>query len=259
EAAEAEEKKRASIKKTIDTYQQMSEAAVDTFTKINDAQVKALDAEIAVREKRVEAAKELAERGNTEALRLEEERLNEATKKREEFARRQQAVNAALAVSNAILAVARAAGETGPAAIAAVPAVIAALVAGYAAISAATKESTELAFREGVAGFNSKGGPRDDANRVYISSSDSIKTADGTRKNRHLLEAINNGANLHLINPMMPAMMPMLKQPTGLTNNNYASAHDLKSVEKKLDEVVYAIEGNKMKQNIFFNEQGVGI
>lgn len=254
-----QEERRAAIKKTMDAYESLASSAVKAFETIYAAQVKALDAEIDIRKKRVEAAKELAERGNTEALRLEEERLAAATKKREEYARRQQVINSVLTVSNAVLAVAKAAGETGPAAIAIVPAVIAAIVAGYAAISAATKESTAQAFADGVINFRGKGGPRDDANWVRISSGESIITADGTRKNHALLEAINKGANLQFLNPALVNALPMLKQPEFSSPGNYASSKDLKSLERKFDEVVYAIEGNKLRQNIFFNEQGVGI
>lgn len=257
---ELQEKRRAEIKKTISDYQSLAKSAVDAFQTIYDAQIKALDAEIEIRKQRVEAATKLAERGNADALRIEQERMNEVMKKREEYARRQQILNSALAVSNAVLAVAQAAGETGPLAIAVVPAVIAAIIAGYAAISAATRESTAQAFADGVVNFRGKGGPRDDANRVWISSGESVITAEGTKKNKALLEAINKGAGFKLVDTFIPNMLPTLRQPAfSDINHSYASKQEMKSLEGKLDEVVYAIEDNKLRQNIFFNEQGVGI
>lgn len=252
------EEQKENLKEGIEGYQQLSQAAADAYNKILQAQIDALDKEISIREKRVEEAKKLAERGNTEALRLEEDRLRKAQEQRARFARQQQTVNAAITVSNAIAAVARAALEGGGFGSAAtIAALIAALAAGYAAVSSMTSDTES--FATGVVDYKGKGGPRDDKNWVRISSGESIITAVGTQKNRALLEAINQGAALHMIDPTLPMMMPMLKQPGSQQGNAYTEAKDLKRLETKLDEVVGAIENNKLKQNIFFNEQGVGI
>lgn len=253
-----EERRRAEIKKSIDAYKSLSASAAEAFKAIYDAQVQALDAEIEIRKQRVDAAAKLAEQGNTEALRIEQERLDATLRKREEYAKREQVMNAALALSNAIVAVAEAASQSGAGAVVIVPAVIAAIVAGYAAISAATRESTAQAFADGVVDFKGKGGPRDDANWVRISSGESVITAEGTRNNRQLLEAINSGSKLQFINPALAYTMPVFANPQYSTQG-YASAFDLQVVENKLDGVINAIEDNRMKQNIFFNEHGVGI
>ena len=142
--------------------------------------------------------------------------------------------------------------------IATIAALIAALAAGYAAVTSMSNDSSQ-AFADGVVDYKGKGGPRDDKNWVRISSGESIITAEGTQRNRALLEAINKGAALHMIDPTLPLLMPMLKQPTAITGNTYATAGDMNKLEQKLDEVVDAIADNKMKQNIFFNEHGVGI
>lgn len=252
------EEQKENIKEGIEGYQQLAQAAADAYSKIIQAQIDALDKEISVREKRVEEAKKLAERGNTEALRLEEDRLRKAQEQRAKFARQQQTVNAAITVSNAIAAVARAALEGGGFGSAAtIAALIAALAAGYAAVSSMTSDTES--FATGVVDYKGKGGPRDDKNWVRISSGESIITAAGTQKNRAILEAINQGAALHMIDPTLPMMMPMLKLPGSRQGNAYAETKDLKRLETKLDEVVGAIENNKLKQNIFFNEQGIGI
>ncbi len=247
------------IKKGIEGYQQLAQAAADAYNQILQVQIDTLDKEISLREKRVEEAKKLAERGNTEALRLEEERLRKAQQQRENFARRQQAVNAAITVSNAIAAVARAALDGGGfGSVATIAALIAALAAGYAAVTSLSNDSGN-AFADGVIDYKGKGGPRDDKNWVRISTGESIITAEGTKKHRALLEAINNGTGLQIPGTALPFVMPAFKSPEVGIKGQYASANDMQRLETKLDEVVGAIEDNKLKQDIFFNEQGVGI
>jgi hypothetical protein len=254
-AKEAQEKHRAEIKKTITTYQQLAHTAAEAFNSIYEAQVKALDAEIEIRKQRVDAATKLAERGNTEALRIEEERLAKAQKTREEYARRQQLINAALAVSDAIVAVAEAASETGAGAIAVVPAVIAAIIAGYAAVSAATRESSS--FAEGVVAFKGKGGPKDDANWVRISSGESVITADGTQKNKTLLEAINKGQDVYqLLYHKNALAYPSLKVPTINSIPAFATKTEMKGVEEKLDNLIDAVNSNHTTVHNRMDENG---
>lgn len=253
---ELAEARKEHIKQAVADYQTLSQAAVDAYNTILQVQIDALDKEIAIREKRVAAAQKLAERGNVEALKIEEDRLQKAQEMRAQFARRQQAVNAAITVSNAIAAVARAALEGGGfGSVATIAALLAALAAGYAAV---TSMSNDNAYADGVVDFKGKGGPRDDANWVRISSGESVITAEGTRRNRHLLEAINNGAQLQFVNTALAYTMPAFANPQ-FSSQGYASRHDLRVVEGKLDGVISAIEDNRVRQNIFFNEHGVGI
>lgn len=253
---ELSEKQKKNIHGQIDSYRQLAGAAADAYNSVLRVQAATLDKEISLREKRVEEAKKLAERGNTEALRLEEERLRKALQLREQFARRQQTVNAAITVSNAIAAVARAALEGGGFGSAAtIAALVAALAAGYAAVTSLS--NTGEAFADGVVDYKGRGGTREDKNWVRISAGESIITARGTQKNRELLEAINKGAEWQM--PMQPVSLPVLQQPAIAGTTAYATAKDLGRLEEKLDEVVGAIESNQLKQDIFFNEQGVGI
>lgn len=260
-ADEQDDKKRIKEenKKFFEYYQKGAEAAAKGLQELYERRVKYIDADIAKQKEAVKSARELAAQGNTDVLKAEEEKLAALNREREKFVRRQQVLNAGLALSNAVVAVAKAAAESGPLFPAVIPALIASLIAGYGFVSAATKKASSEGFADGVVGYNGRGGPRDDANWVRISSGESVITAAGTQKNKLLLQAINDGANFRFINPMLPDMLPVLQQPASTGQNNYASAKDLKSLEKKLDEVVYAIEGNKLRQNIFFNEQGVGI
>lgn len=250
---------RENIIQGIDSYKQLAQAAADAYNKILQVQIDTLDKEISIREKRVEEAKKLAERGNVEALRIEEERLRKAQEQRAKFARQQQAVNAAITVSNAIAAVARAALEGGGFGSAAtIAALIAALAAGYAAVTSMSADSAD-SFADGVVDYKGKGGPRDDKNWVRISNGESVITAEGTKKHKALLEAINKGARLQMMEASLPFVMPMFKQPALNAPGQYAAAKDMQRLETKLDEVVGAIEDNKLRQDIFFNEQGVGI
>lgn len=252
------------IQTVVKAYQSLSAAAVDAYNKITKAQEEALDKEIAIREKRVEEAKKLAERGNSEALRIEQERLEDAQKKKEEIGRREQAVNSALALSNSLVAVTSAiatATKSGdPYTVAArvaaaIAAVLGALVAGQSFVK--SFDTSTGAFADGVVDYKGKGGPRDDQNLVRISNGESVITAEGTQRNRALLEAINRGENFSLMGNGLPFVMPQFISPTGSTR--YVSATNMRNVERKLDGVVAAIEDNRLKQNIFFNEHGVGL
>lgn len=256
--------KLARIVKEINAYGELAEAAVQAYSTIAKAQEEALDKEIAIREKRVEEAKKLAERGNSEALRIEQERLEDAQKKKEEIGRREQAVNSALALSNSLVAVTSAiatATKSGdPYTVAArvaaaIAAVLGALVAGQSFVK--SFDTSTGAFADGVVDYKGKGGPRDDQNLVRISNGESVITAEGTQRNRALLEAINRGENFSLMGNGLPFVMPQFISPTGSTR--YASATNMRNVERKLDGVVAAIEDNRLKQNIFFNEHGVGL
>lgn len=264
ELLERLEKRRKILASIKEGYQIMAETAVEAYSKIAQAQIKALDKEISIREKRVEEARKLAEKGNTEALRMEEERLEQAQRKREQIAKREAAVNAALALSNSLVAVTGAianAVKGDPYSIAvrvgsAIAAVLAALAAGYTFVQSFS--SSNNAFADGVVDYKGAGGPRDDKNWVRISSGESVITADGTKRNRTLLEAINKGAAFQMMDASLPMFSPAFAQPA-VINNRYATAYEMKGLERKLDSVVDAIEGNRLKQNIFFNEQGVGI
>ena len=262
---DAEERKKK-LEALKESYQEFGEAVKKIFEEINKAQLEKLDKEIEKRKESVAKAEKLAERGNSELLRIEEERLQKAEAAREKAAQRQmqlnallQASNAALALTEAIVAVAKAAG--GGDAYTVLPRIIAAvggLVAGVVTLTNAFGDAASESFATGVVDYKGVGGPKDDKNWVRISSGESVITADGTQKNRALLEAINEGAVFHHISSALPFTIPQFSQPS-IANNSYASSTELKTVSRKLDAVVGAIEDNKLKQNIFFNEQGVGL
>lgn len=256
----------AKVQQTIDSYQELASAAVDAYKLISKAQQEALDKEIEIREKRVADAKKLAERGNADVLRIEEQRLEEAQKKKEQIAQREQQVNSALALSNSLVAVTSAiatatkSGDPYTVALrvaAAVAAVIAALGSGQNFVR--SFDTSTDSFADGVVGYKGKGGPRDDSNWVRISNGESVITAAGTSKHRSLLEAINNGQAFTMAGNGLPFIMPAFQSPEGVVSRGSISNSNMRSVERKLDNVVAAIEDNRLRQNIFFNEQGVGL
>lgn len=239
-----EERRRAEINKTIDAYKSLTHAVADGAKQIIDIQNEQLDREISIREKRIDVALKLAERGNTEALRIEEQRLNEALKQREINAKKQQEINAALALSDSIVAVAKAASESGAGAIVIVPAVIAAIIAGYAAITAATKNSTELSsFAEGVENFNGKGTGTSDSNVVRISRGESVLTAKATQMYSGIPTMMNKG--------VFPKFADVAMR------SDAASKIDLDKTNKKLDGVIEAIGGLQFKAENKLDGYGV--
>jgi hypothetical protein len=258
------EHRQTEIKKSVAAYQTLANTAVQSFRTIYETQLRSLDKEISLREKRVAEAKELAKRGNAQALQEEENRLNKSQELREKLAQRQLQLNAivrasneAVALTEAIGAVVKAASEGDPYTIAIrVAAAVASLVAGIAAIQSAF--SSANSFAEGIVDFKGKGGPKEDKNWVRISAGESIITAEGTQKNRAFLEAVNKGQRFLMLNDKQVVSYPLLKQPID-SNNHSATKLELKTVEQKLDKVIDAIEGNALKQNIHFDEQGVGI
>lgn len=188
-----EERRREEIQKSIEAYSQLTQAAVSGFNTIYEAQANLLDREIAIREKRVETAVQLAARGNTEILKQEQERLDESIRQREIVARRQQQINALLAVSESVVAVAHAAAQSGTGAIVIVPAVIAAILAGFAAVSSVAREAALPAFAEGVENFQGKGTGTSDSNVVRLSHGESVLTAKATQMYAGIPTAMNNG------------------------------------------------------------------
>jgi hypothetical protein len=231
--------------KYADIARNISTIFRDTFTDIYNYQIQLLDAEIAVRQQRVQTAVQLAQRGNVEVLRSEQQALEEAQQKREEIARRQVQVNAILQASTAAIAAAQAlqvvtnAGATGdPYTIAArIAAAVAALGAAFAFVR--NLVTAARGFADG--GFTGEGGKYEPAGVVH--KGEYVIPQEQTKKYRPLLEAIHTGR-----------VKDFQMSPSG-----YASKIELQGVESKLDMVVDAIQSNKLKQNIYFNEHGVGI
>ena len=244
-----EQRKIRHINELKDAYRSLESAATSAINNILSAQINALDRELAVRQQRVTQATLLAERGNTEVLKSEQAKIEELQRTREQAAQRQiqlnaivAASNAALALTEAIGAIVKAAAQGDPYTIAArVAAAVAALVAGITALKGAFSST---GFAEG--GYTGDGGKHEPAGIVH--KGEYVITKEQTAKNKAVLDAIHHGANFSI---------PELKQPHYVSNNS--TSVDLAETNRRLDMVVSAIEDNKFKQNVFFNEHGVGI
>ena len=126
----------------------------------------------------------------------------------------EQAAAAAQVYINMEVAKMRALAELGP--VAGPPAASAIHVAGM--LSLATIAAQTIAgFKDGVVGFRGKGGPRSDSNLVAISDQESVITAAGTFKNRNVLEAINDGADIEaMINRLVARDGGVMPVPVGV-------------------------------------------
>ncbi len=250
-----------------ETYKELGAVVQEVANNMYQAQIESLDKEIAYRKENVTKAQKLAERGNVEILRYEEERLRKAEQARALAAKKQQQVNAALQASNAavalteaIVAVSKAAAGGDPyTVIARVVAAVGSLIAGVSSLKNAFGSTATESFADGVVDYKGIGGPRDDKNWVRISAGESVITAEGTQRNKKLLEAINNGAAMRMIDPSLPFLMPTFQQPTIAGAHQFASNTEVKQLAHKLDDVVHAIEDNRLRQNIYFNEEGIGM
>lgn len=244
-----EEKEEAArqlrIQRQKDAFKTIVDAAIQSYNIILQAQINAADAEIAIRQSRVNAAIELAKNGNTEILEIEQQRLEESIKEREKYAQRQAAINAALTVSQSVLAIATAAGESGAGALVIVPAVIAAIAAGFAAVTALSKENS-AGFADGVVDLEGPGTAKSDSIPARLSRGESVITAEATAKNKAVLMAMNNGAVYAMPN-------------THTSSHNYNNSTDMSGVISELRELKTVVADNQMKQDIFFNEHGVGV
>ena len=235
------------VDKYVEAYRTIAQVAQQTFSDIYANQLRKLDDAISVQRGRVEEARQFIERGQTEAYNAERNRLEELQRKREEVAQRQLQINAALQASNAAIAAAQAlqvvtnAGATGdPYSTAArIAAAVAALAAGFAFVR--NLVTAARGYADG--GYTGDGDKYEPAGVVH--KGEYVMPKDKTSMYRAELEAMHKGV-----------YMPVMKQGYG---SGYASKVELKGVEKKLDKVVNAIEDNKLLQNIYFNEYGVGV
>lgn len=138
---------------------------------------------------------------------LAEQRFGKNSALTKAFFLAQQAAAAAQVVVSGEVAKIRALAELGP--VAGPPAAAAIEIARN--ISLATIAAQTIAgFKDGVVGINGPGtGRSDDVGPIMVSRDESIITAEGTRKNRNLLERINAGEDVE-------AQLARAAQPVGI-------------------------------------------
>jgi hypothetical protein len=219
---------------------------IQTLQSIYEAQLYYLDKEIAIRRERVDQATELAEKGNVEILEAEQDRLRKTEAERERVAQRQLQLNALLQASSAAIAATQAiqvvtnAGATGdPYSTAArIAAAVAALAAGFAFVTSLTQA---FKFKDGVIGLDGPGNETSDSIPARLSKGESVMTAAETKRYRPYLEAMRAGT-----------FNAMTREPVMINNKN-----DYGRLEKKLDGVIDAIEGNKITARQSIDKNGV--
>jgi hypothetical protein len=184
----------------VNAVQSLAQAVVGFWQQVNQAEAAALDRSIALQNKRVSNAQELAEKGNAEFLEMEQKRLDELERRREANARKQLAINNALAASQAIVAAITAiaqAVQTGSpfAAIAAVAAVIGAIGAVYQ--FANSLNSQNPSFFEGTELVTGPAPAGRDKVRANLHVGERVVRANDNTQYWDTLSAIHN----HLIPP----------------------------------------------------------
>lgn len=244
---DAEERNKESIKNSLDYA---LNTTVQTLQSIYDMQIYYLDLEIAARQTRVDQAVELAEKGNTEILESERERLIEAQNERERIGQKQLQLNALLQASSAAIAATQAiqtvtnAGATGDpyTAAARIAAAVAALAAGFAFVTNLT-QAFKSGFKDGVIGLEGPGTTTSDSIPAMLSRGESVMTAKETAAYRPYLEAMRNGNFDRMIKT---------HEPISATGGN-----SYRTLEKKLDGVIDAIEGNKVIARQSMDKHGI--
>ena len=148
--------------------------------------------------------------------------------------RREQAVNAALAISNAVVAVAKAAaegaGQGGYGAIATVATTIAALVAGYAAIKSLDSDSGG-GFANG--GYTGDGDKHQAAGTVH--KGEFVFNKETTAKYRPLFEEIHKNKAVPFIGAVVP---PVVRD----TANDGPTKYEFRQLSKEMRGVKESVD-----------------
>lgn len=236
---------RQDILDTINLYEILSETAINTYNQIANAKQDQVNREIEYQQYAIQQAQILAERGNTEALRIEEERLRELQQQQREYARQQQIINSALALSYSIAAIAKAALEGGGyASLATVAAVIAALGTGYAFVQSFSANA-QSGFAEG--GYTGDGGKYEPAGTVH--KGEFVFTKEATKRiGVPTLEKLMKGDLSLNYSPILPKSLP---------NDSIATSKEIKSLKKELAGIKQAIYDTEVKAENRMDGRGV--
>lgn len=235
------ERRIGMINAVADAYEELARTAINAANMVLEVQQKNLDREIDIRKTNVGYAIELAKRGNTTILNEERARLNASVRERRKAANAQIAVNTAMIISESILAVARAAAEGGGfGSVATVLATVGAIAGGIAAVTAMSTNAS-VGYFDG--GYTGDGNPRGEAgvvhNQEIVFSKKNIAALGG----KDVVEGIRTGKNFPYI----------------IAGTQMASEDNIWRLEAKFDALMGVVEASKLKQDIFFDEHGVGM
>ena len=181
-----EEADAKSAEERLEIANKLIELTGDAFDEAFDEREKALDDEISRREEKVSLQQSRAEKGLENQLAFEKQQLAQAERERAELAEKRAKQEEAQALAQAFLNAfaSRSKDDPDTAAAKALSDVI---------IAKALSETVAGAFAEGVEDFQGEGTNTSDSNLIRFSHGESVVTAKGTRENKGLVTAMNNG------------------------------------------------------------------
>ena len=200
----AKDKAKAAAKRReeqFETAKQYLELTSEAFSEGVDKEEKEQDEAIKRREESVSLQQSRAEQGLENTLAFEKEQLAKAELERARTAEKRAKQEEALALAQAFLNAfaARAKDDPDTAAAKALTDVI---------LAKALSETIVGAFAEGVEDFKGEGTGTSDSNLIRFSHGESVVTAKGTKENKGLTTAMNNGdvgswfANNMMLSPL---------------------------------------------------------
>ncbi len=212
------------LEKGIETANTLIDLTSEAIDKAADEQEQALEESIARREEAVSRQQKRAEEGLENQLAFEKQKLAQQERERAELAEKRAKAEEAQALAQAFLNAfqARVKDDPNSAAAKALTDVV---------IAKALSETIAGAFAEGVEDFQGEGTGTSDSNLIRFSHGESVVTAKGTKENKGLVTAMNNGdVGSWFASNMM--LTPLSK------DNNYDSfgvlAQKIDSIEKAI-------------------------
>lgn len=274
------------VNKFIDGYAAITDAALNAFKTINDAELKSLDYSIDAQKNRIEQAKTLRDRGNTEILDEEEKRLRILDERRRRALARQQFLDRLAQLSSVAVGVAKAFADSGGKFTAVtIAASIAALVAGYSLVNSIVPTQTQR-FAKGtpfvrrpmgvstgldtVPAMLTEGERVTDAstNKEYGESLDILTSRKMSAKEakKRLTEDVDF-IKSDALNTKTERRLRMNYERLAASNNFKAQVEARRSradefAEKQIEqnkEIIYLLRGNKSQVNLSLDRRGFAL
>lgn len=172
------ERRKKILMDALSDFQSFSNQIMSVFQENLHRQAQGIDKQIQSLQGIAQVQAELAARGIDNSLVEIERKLREAEAQRREREQRERRLAKVQAYFNALVEYMKADPTTAP---------------FKALVQIAIAEAIAGRFKEGVEDFRGKGGAKDDANLVLISTGESIITAEATKRYKGLPTAMNEG------------------------------------------------------------------
>lgn len=172
------ERRKKILMDALSDFQSFSNQIMSVFQENLRRQAQGIDKQIQSLQGIAQVQAELAARGIDNSLVEIERKLREAEAKRREREQRERRLAKVQAYFNALVEYMKADPATAP---------------FKALVQIAIAEAIAGRFKEGVEDFRGKGGAKDDANLVLISTGESVITAEATKRYKGLPTAMNEG------------------------------------------------------------------